>query len=556
VAEHERWDVVLKVLDGPLASQGEQVVRGPVVRIGAQPGPGGVALPGYRGLDARQCVITAYSAASATVAPVGANQVRLAPHPNVDWSDIDPMPGPSALTPGCALHLGPVGRGATLAFVACRRLGVWERGRLASDVGAPPPTTGAPATPGAPVVPAAFEARRVRTISASTAPPWFLGCMFLMSVTATAAIVGSVMVYLLIKDVPPNGPIAEGLELHESVQLDDDEVVAGAHEGLQDPFYRFVMKPNITAARADNHGWDQPEAWDQRLFAYTAASVEKNVQSWAFFKRIDAVRVEYAHVVNELRRAGLPEVFAGIPYQESRYRSDYASEVCADGWWQFMPEVAHRLEGEGLDFRVANCLFKGRPDVRWTPNADAPPRGARRNGPYMDDGECILGICTPDDRKDLTKSTTAAIFTLREAWDDPVFARSGSAVQMTMTSHNAGYNDARFGSRYVKPLNVLPAYKKWLASAGQDQGRFFVGENIRCKTHSEQSTCKGAYMAETQHYAYTIIAQHLLAVCYYAQNYGEEAAFKPWRRYTRPGGYCSEFRIPDRGQVRARRGRK
>lgn len=94
MTQQERWDVVLKVLNGPLASSGEQVVRGPVVRLGADPGPGGLKLGGYRGLDARQATITAYTGGSASVAPVGTNQVRLAPHPNVNWADIDPLTGP------------------------------------------------------------------------------------------------------------------------------------------------------------------------------------------------------------------------------------------------------------------------------------------------------------------------------------------------------------------------------------------------------------------------------------------------------------------------------
>ncbi|MEM6930880.1 MAG: hypothetical protein AAF602_28355, partial [Myxococcota bacterium] len=67
----------MSVLHGPLASAGEQVLRGPVVRIGAQPGPGGFALRGYRGLDERQCVITAYGQGDTQVAPVGRNQVRI-----------------------------------------------------------------------------------------------------------------------------------------------------------------------------------------------------------------------------------------------------------------------------------------------------------------------------------------------------------------------------------------------------------------------------------------------------------------------------------------------
>ena len=98
----ERWDVVLRVLNGPQASLGEQTFRGPVVRVGGNPGPGGMRLTGYRGLDQRQCVVTAYDGGTVSVAPVGANQVRLAPHPNVQWKDINPIRGPEYLS--CLLY--------------------------------------------------------------------------------------------------------------------------------------------------------------------------------------------------------------------------------------------------------------------------------------------------------------------------------------------------------------------------------------------------------------------------------------------------------------------
>ena len=75
----ERWDVIIRVLDGPLAGLGEQTLQGPVVRIGVNPGPGGLALAGYRGLDQRQAVITAYEGGKVSIAAVGANQVRTAP---------------------------------------------------------------------------------------------------------------------------------------------------------------------------------------------------------------------------------------------------------------------------------------------------------------------------------------------------------------------------------------------------------------------------------------------------------------------------------------------
>src|SRR5690606_4087780 len=89
--------------------------------------------------------------------------------------------GPEYLSEGCAIHLGPVGRGVTMEFVACRRLGVWSGGALASEAGAPAPpgiVSGAP--------PAAFDARGSRRIRSSTVPAWFIGCMVMMTAVFVA----------------------------------------------------------------------------------------------------------------------------------------------------------------------------------------------------------------------------------------------------------------------------------------------------------------------------------------------------------------------------------
>jgi hypothetical protein len=46
---------------------------------------------------------------------------------------------------------------------------------------------------------------------------------------------------------------------------------------------------------------------------------------------------------------------------------------------------------------------------------------------------------------------------------------------------------------------------------------------------------------------YPIIAQHLLAVCYYAQNYPQNPAFKDWVDYVADkDGYCKQFKIPNK----------
>ena len=139
MSSQERWDVVLRVLSGPLELEGDIVCRGPVVRMGARPGPGGLNLKDYRGLDDRQAVISAYDGATVSLAPVGTNQVRMAPHPNVDWNELQPLRNPAYLTDGCAFHLGPPGRGVTIQFIEARRLGVWEQNRILSDAAAGSP---------------------------------------------------------------------------------------------------------------------------------------------------------------------------------------------------------------------------------------------------------------------------------------------------------------------------------------------------------------------------------------------------------------------------------
>jgi hypothetical protein len=101
----ERVDVTLRFLTGPMAWQADLTRRGPAVRIGANPGPEGLKLEGYRGIDDRHAVITAYNESEVTIAPVGPNQVRVSPHEHVDWNEIHPIRGPVHLSAGCAIHL-------------------------------------------------------------------------------------------------------------------------------------------------------------------------------------------------------------------------------------------------------------------------------------------------------------------------------------------------------------------------------------------------------------------------------------------------------------------
>lgn len=225
------------------ADVGDGDLNPPRARLCAS-APRGTGRPqadGYRGLDARHAVITAYDKATASIAPVGTSQIRMAPHPNVRWQDIDPIPGPQYLSQGCAIHLGPVGRGATLEFVKIQKLGVWEQGLLASaneeDIrsgvakggsGVVTQASGAP--------PASYQARRVTRISASTVPLWFAGGLLVLSTLAVTCI-GAVFLAME-RRVEPVGPVAEGLDSYDFVTIASEDLnpalVDGSHQGFHD----------------------------------------------------------------------------------------------------------------------------------------------------------------------------------------------------------------------------------------------------------------------------------------------------------------------------------
>jgi hypothetical protein len=543
---------------------GEQKFQGPMVRIGANPGPGGMALTGYRGIDARQAVITAYSEGEATVGPVGTNQVRLAPHANVDWKTIDPLTGPEYLNKGAAIHLGPVGRGATVEFVRVEKLGVWTQGRVGSAVDSVKSVQVS-----APVGQArkAAPQRSVARIAAATLPIWIIGCLGLFVAVVAASVL--IVVYVGGPEIEKLGPIVEGEEYYEEIAdpkkalKDVDEKVL---EGLHEPFRRFVAKPSADRAKAAGRTSvdmiTKPGEWDERYFEYTMASATTHLQSKNFFRRLDVIREEYAMVIETLKEAGLPEVLAAVPYTESRYMPELQSWACAKGFWQFMPELANQVsQKHGLDFKVADCEIRTSSGntIRWTPTEMSPPNKVRANAIYVDKtaardnydtSVCLIPInggCRRDDRTDLKLSTQAATMTLKEAWDDEAIAASGAAVPATILSHNAGYDDSRFGIE--KPFNVLPAYKAWSKGKPEDETHKFYGESIKTQSKKDSAWGGSKLHPETQHYAYTITGQHLVAVCYYAKNYQDK--FEVYRNYeSLLNGYCNDFSIPTAQQIK------
>ncbi len=552
MSSRERWDVVLSFLNGPLARHGQVVVRGPVVRLGARPGADGLALTGYRGLDDRQAVITVYEDGRATLAPVGTSQVRLAPHEHVDWQEVYPLREPAYLTDGCAFHLGPVGRGVTVRFVKSQPLGVWREQRILSDAAS------GQAQPIRPDFAGGYEVGRGAAELSTDAgrPAWFIpGMVLVVAATMVAVIVPPLLKRFAAQRVVL-GPQMEQKAVYEVVPL-DLEVDPVLLEGLNQPFLDFVMAWNAEAAGVP--ALKDPQYWDTRLLDFVTRATQIHGSDWAFWMRLEQIRDEYGRVVAAMREARLPEVFAAIPYQESQYTRQINSPVCAGGYWQFMPEVGRRA---GLVIR--DCRMRGT-QKRFTPTRDIPVLPALKSE-YValidpDNPEaaasyaCRITDCAVDERSDLDRATEAAIELLAEVYEgDPLIRSSGAAVQIAITSHNAGYDDSRYEEHYKNPYNVLPAYERWLEQIGAREDASFIGQQIQCEGNSFAShdTCGAVLNPETQHYAYPIIAIHFLAVCYYGQNYGADPVFSDYTRYLGEDAYCGRIEVPTAEQVRER----
>ena len=569
----ERWDVDLKVLNGPMASLGVQVRRGPVVRIGVNPGPTGFALSGYRGVDARHCVITIYGEGEATVAPVGSNQVRAAPHPHVDWSNIDPIRGPEFINKGGALHLGPVGRGCIIEFVGSRRVGQWTEGGMSSEA--------ARVEAASVATHARQEVRKVgstsgtiRNIAVKGAPIWILGCMSLMLVTAMSVVLGVIFLRPPAPMEMPDLPVAQQREFYEEVNPKRSKLVEKRLSGFNDAFYQFVAEPNANHAatvgnRANIDEIVDPEKWDQELLEYIVASFEVHARSPIVLKKLDSIKDHYLTVLIELRNANppLPDVFAGIPYLESRYSPRALSNVCALGWWQFMPEYGHRAQRRyGMDFKVSQCpIYKdgSSEPIMWDPRKSTPRIPAKKSDyvNYQDDKNygCAIrngslkGVCKQDDRVDLAKSTRLAIRDFHTAWKDKELAASGAAVQATIMSHNAGYDASVFGEKKPKYGNMIAAYRRHKKKTSANEYHKFYGMNLRCKKSETKDECKpkSVLYPRVQHYGYPIIAEHFLAACYYGINYANKhKIFEEYRdKFGGTNGYCNQLKIKTKQEL-------
>jgi hypothetical protein len=538
----ERFDIVIRFLTGPLALQDQQIYRGPVVRLGSNPGAGGCEIAGVRGVDARHAVISAYDDETVQISPVGTAQVRVSPHHNVNWDDVDPIRNAVFLADGSAVHLGPPGRGISFQFLEARGLGVWQQQRILSD-----------ASQAAPEV----EETAVEELDTEGGvPAWFKGGVLLIG-SLTTALVLLFATGFMRPEIKELGPQIAGQEIFDVVD-ESEPILADLADPLQQGFAEFVMIPNAQASGQKSLA-QNADLWDQRLLDMTARSLQQHSKSWRFWKRLDSVAEHYALVTNIMRENKLPDVFAAIPYTETGYlQTKSHNYVCARGWWQFMPEV-----GKRYDLEIDQCVLKtsdGREPYKIT--GKAPVRRVCPRADYVDSVpktesrtgcKCILQ-CGVDERIELEPATRAAAEYFKDPWEDPLFRESGALVQMTISTFNAGWDDAVFTGKRRKPNNIKPAYEAYLKKKRLEVGPHFIGDQITCgrEQFGLNTTCGGFLIDQSQHYAYSTIARHLLAACYYGKNYATEypQAFGPWKKYTRGRGYCKPLAIPDSDEVK------
>jgi hypothetical protein len=525
----ESWFIQVEVLGGALESQLPVWYKGPVIRIGQEPGPDGIILKNFRGIAAHHATITAYDGNTVQITSIGSHVVRVAGHINEDWEHVQAINGNVYLNDRDVIHLGSLNRGCRLRFITCKPL-EWRESRLIA----------VNENQGDDLVYNDFKPIQVDTLKGM--PKWFIPFALFSALILASGIIAQ---FISLKNDPISafGPKFDGYDHYQVINI-EKPLERVALEGYREPFRAFVMAPNAEQANITNLA-DNFDYWDAKFYQATINTLQIISNSRGFWEDLERAKTNYATVVNTLRQLDLPTVFAAIPYQETRYNPRLTSYVCAGGIWQFMPETAKRQK-----LLVEGCKLKGVSKL-WKPTGLAPPRSVLKESPYIlktseKSYACKIVKCETDERYDVELSTNAAGHLLEDTWLDSEIAASGSAVQMTILAHNAGYDDSLYLG-VEKGSNVLPAYRRYLKRSKKEDGINFYGDSIKCDSskvdpHNPATTnqfCGSVLANQTQHYGYKVVAQHLLAVCYYAKNYGNDPAFREWKPYVADGGYCN-----------------
>ncbi|MBM74233.1 MAG: hypothetical protein CMK59_02425 [Proteobacteria bacterium] len=534
----ERWDIEVLFLNGPLSKQGPMWFQGPVVRIGKQPGVSGMSLRSYQGVATVHATIQAYSGAQITLSGIEPHEVRVANHERVNWAQVRPLRKGVYLNQGDVVHIGALDKGCRFKFLRAKTF-EWRQTHMLSNTDQSQDQL-------------IYNQIETTRINPSTIPPWFIQSLLAILFVSLGG-VAVIAIDWLKPEHPISGAQYVGYNHYDYATLKDD-VEPVLLSGFQSPFSDFVMSHNAEASGYDDIR-DDVELWDKAFYRLTVSQVKRTASYKGFWKRLDEIRADYSYVVSMLRQSDLPEVLAGIPFQESKYDNTLQSPVCANGIWQFMPETGKRM---GLDIR--KCRFKGSSKPVFTPTDLAPPYRSI-NAKYIEktgDGSplCRITSCSTDERTDLELSTEAAIKLLEETWSDDELSASGSLVQATILAHNAGYNDKPYLGK-TKKTNILPAYRAYMKKKKTDYGTTFYGDNITCvgdkkldKIKNAGDRCGGFIPNQSQPYGYLVVAQHILAVCYYAKNYANDQAFSKWEKYTTEQGYCSLINVPTSAEAK------
>ena len=189
---------------------------------------------------------------------------------------------------------------------------------------------------------------------------------------------------------------------------------------------------------------------DQTFFTATVNTIQEILKSRGFWEDLERAKDEYALVVSNLRQMGLPTVFAAIPYQETRYRPHLISPVCAAGIWQFMPETVFSHESSRRKMhhhwavKTVDTSQKKHHHIACLEMLYITIRILK----------AVIKSCRVDKRPDVEASTVAALHLLEDTWEADEAVDSGAAVQMTILSHNAGWDD----SPYLAAKNSPTSY--------------------------------------------------------------------------------------------------
>ena len=207
--------------------------KGPVIRLGRDPGPDGIALTQFRGVAAHHATITAYDGQSVQITAIGAHIVRVASHMNEDWSQVQPINGNVYLNDGDIIHLGTLNRGCRLKFITCKPL-EWRQSQLVA----------LNENTEQELVYHDFKPLQVST--RGDVPKWFI-----ITILATACVVMGVVIGIYFDSsrdpIAAFGPIYEEYNHYKVIDI-YKELPKPILNGYKEPFRAFVMTPNVEAA--------------------------------------------------------------------------------------------------------------------------------------------------------------------------------------------------------------------------------------------------------------------------------------------------------------------